>query len=829
MSREHSSESCRMHAAAHAMWAVSLTVVVLFSTSCATPVRAIQNSTKPAEGSQTGGGAKARSPSSPYATTSLNERAPRGTDEGQSPEFRPSIEVLIERLQSEDRRVVSYASELLSEMAAEGLDIRATLPALIDCLSTSAKRGNPNPAAIEALGDIGPSAREAVPDLLKILGTPFSDSFLNYYARSLAAKALAKIGAEPVAVVTALRRELNENESPEIRAAAASSLGSFRSHFALFLPDLILALRKDDTFGVHGYILESLAELGPVAEEAIPIVLEKLREDNFGHPNTYKAARTLSRIARASRHATTVVDVLIEALGSRHHSYPEEVAKALVEFSEADIDALIDMSKSRPSSGVVNVLGHFGRGSEKAVSRLCELTAGSSRQPRYLAIWWLGRIGQGDRRTVSRLREILRLGDVDVVPRDAVDRLFAFDALQQLGENPGRFERLVTTPPTTTRQLMRALSFGDERLFQVTRTMMLKIGQPMIPHLIDGLSVFVHSGLYKWGKPLSNQRSAAILEEMGQAAIPLLVERLRRPDRERLRRPDPGGGYRATEVLQKLNWRPEEQPMEIQVAYFSIRNDFEGLARLGEPALPAIVEKARQTDNHGTRQSALKVLAEMRAQDSIPIIVDGTRDAVESTRVLAYELLADLLDKDSFFTFIERASEDPSAIVRGKAIGSLRLKKYSPKEFPTFPLVRRALRDGDSFVRFNAFAFLEKYGREERAEVIDDLILMLAHEEAVDRNNAAIVLGKIDRCARLARGSLLKSKATDIVTILAGILRTGAERQGRVYVAETLGSMGKDAESALPALREAENTDSQEAVREACGVAVEKIARAVKE
>ncbi len=118
---------------------------------------------------------------------------------------------------------------------------------------------------ISALGEIGPDAAAAVPELVRILGEGEADS-------PVIAEAIGQIGYAAPGAVTRLKLYAEYNDQTEIDA-----------HYALFmlgedpeyhLQRLIDALNSE-SLGVVGKAFSYLGQIGPAASAAIPVLKEK--------------------------------------------------------------------------------------------------------------------------------------------------------------------------------------------------------------------------------------------------------------------------------------------------------------------------------------------------------------------------------------------------------------------------------------------------------------------------------------------------------------------------------------------------------------------------
>jgi CubicO group peptidase (beta-lactamase class C family)/HEAT repeat protein len=139
--------------------------------------------------------------------------------------------------------------------------------------------------AVQALGETGPEAREAVPYLIKALDDGDREVCWN------SARALGKIGTE---AVPALIRAL-EDDNENIRLGAAVALGAIGPGAKDAVPSLMRAL-KDRNDNIRENAAEALGKIGPDARQAVQALIHSLSdEDPFLNG---RAADALGRIGK---------------------------------------------------------------------------------------------------------------------------------------------------------------------------------------------------------------------------------------------------------------------------------------------------------------------------------------------------------------------------------------------------------------------------------------------------------------------------------------------------------------------------------------------------
>jgi HEAT repeat protein len=116
------------------------------------------------------------------------------------------------------------------EFSVLGTNAQSAVPALIEIVNQNISRHS-QISAVEALGNIGPSAKEAVPALL---GWTTNGDWL---VRFSAIESLGKVGAEPDRVVPVLLNAFLHD--PDVKIVAATALGEFGANAKPAVPALL--------------------------------------------------------------------------------------------------------------------------------------------------------------------------------------------------------------------------------------------------------------------------------------------------------------------------------------------------------------------------------------------------------------------------------------------------------------------------------------------------------------------------------------------------------------------------------------------------------------
>jgi HEAT repeat protein len=180
---------------------------------------------------------------------------------------------------------------------------------------------------IAALEKVGFADAAAVPRIMNLL----DDS--NPMIRMKASQALGQIGPQALAAVPALIRSLKD-PSAQVRCNAAWALGCVGSGTQV-IPPLIEALDDDDP-EVRRYSAFALSLLGPLADDAVPKLIERLEDARMG----YMAARALGAIGPGAKRS---IPHLVTALRGDCSITRMEYAGALGKFGVDAKQAVPDL------------------------------------------------------------------------------------------------------------------------------------------------------------------------------------------------------------------------------------------------------------------------------------------------------------------------------------------------------------------------------------------------------------------------------------------------------------------------------------------------------
>ncbi|MHB1558173.1 MAG: HEAT repeat domain-containing protein [Isosphaeraceae bacterium] len=247
-------------------------------------------------------------------------------------------------------------------LGAYGREAAGTVPVILPFL----KDEDPRVCwyAAEALANIGPEARDAVPALIEALqsdavATGKDEENYNVLTKApirlIAAYALARIGPDARAAVPALTAALSGPDS-RVRLTAAGALGRMGAAASPSVPDLVRLATRGSNIQVAVQAAESLRQLGPIARKELIAAMHdhdvEVRVNALGvltdprgatvvpvaeiarclddpDPQVRVAAASALSLAAARPEAVAVLPRLVAALGDRDSEVVAAAANAV--------------------------------------------------------------------------------------------------------------------------------------------------------------------------------------------------------------------------------------------------------------------------------------------------------------------------------------------------------------------------------------------------------------------------------------------------------------------------------------------------------------------
>lgn len=279
-------------------------------------------------------------------------------------------------------------------------------------------------AAVKKLTELGPQAREAIPVLKKILDRKGDDQVGELAARAVIAigpdsvsvpllseilskrnekyyiaEALGELGPAAAPAVPELK-QLLENKGYHVRRAGALALGKIGPAALDALPQLVQAL--DDPQEYHHYpgqIAQAIASIGP---QAVPYLITVLETENFTIREG--VAKTLGEIGAD---AETAIPALIEKLSDKDKR-PHIYASALGKIGPKAIPALLNIIENANEEAIrrmyaVYAIGEMGSKAKDTVPDLIKRLEDLTLQIHTIEA--LGKIGPDAHEAVPHLIE----------------------------------------------------------------------------------------------------------------------------------------------------------------------------------------------------------------------------------------------------------------------------------------------------------------------------------------------------------------------------------------------------------------------------------------
>ena len=260
--------------------------------------------------------------------------------------------------------------------------------------------------AMVALGNIGPAAKSAVPAIVKALQDGKTDG-----VRYAAAYALGQIGAGDKPSRAALAKAI-EDDDPFLQVVAAWALARVAKDDKQIqdkATKLILAGLTADKVEVRRAAARAFAEINPPPEVVAPVLIKAIQdEDEAVIGNAVDALASLGPaiVPRIVKNGLTNKDLQLHAVRCL-----AKIGPAAKEAAPALAEALKD-AEGEYRREVQFVLGMFGADSAPAVPELIKSLASEDDQVRNSAIYALGKIGPAAKDAQPELRKKLT-GDDD--------------------------------------------------------------------------------------------------------------------------------------------------------------------------------------------------------------------------------------------------------------------------------------------------------------------------------------------------------------------------------------------------------------------------------
>lgn len=234
--------------------------------------------------------------------------------------------------------------------------------------------------AVAGLGVIGPPAKKAVPDLIRLLADE------QPITRMLAAQALGEIGLESELDARKVIFMLRDVD-PDVRQFALYALMNVGPNS---IPALEKMLSDTEPVYVRTACLQALANQGPPAKAVLPTVIKLLSD-----PEAEIRAQSAATAAAIGADAKDALPALFENLLDKDAQVQMYSFQAAMIVGQADRKALLDALKAANAKGRWNapVLGNGLTGKQAVAALLKDLSAKDA-DNRAMAALALGRLGK---------------------------------------------------------------------------------------------------------------------------------------------------------------------------------------------------------------------------------------------------------------------------------------------------------------------------------------------------------------------------------------------------------------------------------------------------
>jgi HEAT repeat protein len=219
-----------------------------------------------------------------------------------------SAHALVAALKDANSIVRRKAAEALYHTGAD----KSFAPALLAALDENGPQGFAG--VMRALGQMGPDAKQAVPQLLAAVQD--EDSWVRYAAADALGNILAggAAGASPAV--------------PNIKAIVAA----------------LIPLLKDPEPQLPVIAIDALGKIGPPSADAVPALIESLKARRYDIRR--KAAETLGLIGEPAKAAIPGLTALLK---DEYHDVSDKAVEALSKMGPAALGGLTDALKDRKS------------------------------------------------------------------------------------------------------------------------------------------------------------------------------------------------------------------------------------------------------------------------------------------------------------------------------------------------------------------------------------------------------------------------------------------------------------------------------------------------
>jgi HEAT repeat protein len=593
-------------------------------------------------------------------------------------------------------------------------------------------------AAAVALADLGPAAAPAVPALVSALQVSDEHVRLN------SAIALGKIGAPAV--------------------------------------DRVVKLLKNTSPSDRYYAIWTLGWIGPAAKSATPMVIQSLADKDNGVRR--KAAYTLGRIAPDAK---TAIPPLIQAFADSNEDVRKAAAESLAKFGAESAPALLDALHNESLTlriEAIRALGSLGSEAKSAIPQLNALFQKGEGKLAFEASDALGKIGKpavpaladalkSDRPEVrSRAIQVLGKVGADAVPvlvdaladKQADVRVNAASALTPLRMSDKMVVLALAhavhdTDARVRQQSLRALQMLGSGAKLASPKLVEALKSESTQERLQVLNVLQNIGedeknivpaaaeLLKDGNASVRQAAVSLLGSQGASALSHLIAALKDTDTN--------VRFTAVNALQRVPGDIKEAlpalvPILTQASPFQRRNVVTLLGRMGEPAVPHLLDLVKKSPDSFTRSLAISALGSIgpEAKKATPTLIKSAlqdnyiaarRNAIQAIAAIEPDALSELFAKVR-----KHNDEKTRQAIYGALMGQVGKKTFGPA-MPAklvVPHLIEATKDTSANVRFVALQGLANLGPDAK-DAVPAVTALVDDSDPRVRNQAKTTLQRI--------------------------------------------------------------------------------------
>ena len=714
-----------------------------------------------------------------------------------------SVAELIEDLSSGDDRTRRDAAMFLSDLAAESSDAVEAVPALVKALDDSEQQVWFH--SVTALSRLGPDAAPAIPKLIDDLGRMSRRGVNVKWYRS--AHALGQIGEEAVEPLL----EACENSRSSIRAGAAKAFEWIPEAVEKSVPILIKLLEDDDED-----VRDTAADtLGVLPEPALSSL-----KANMNHSNPLTRGATYQALGVMGADASDLAEPLLDQLSSETnttalHKGIDALAKmnAPVEPFAERVQALFPRQEEAVQQAVANAI--LSLPGEVTVPMLVQLMENSAPNISVRAAELLGHLGP---RAKEALLPLLEKAQAQLTAEEPTT--IYQDAYTEIGLPgiPILLEQLQTDSSDDDSDWIAPMLAGYGMIGVDSLKKGLHAGEPGQINVILNAFTLMESqaaeaaneiaDLTRHNEPGIRSTAVKALASIGikPARFSEIIEPLLADTSLEVRQAAVGSLQKVPEAaegqLGKLKVLLDDPSAELrESALLALSSVGQRAADVADQAATLLADP-----NLEVKKAAILALGAFRSAPTLAIRqLDWLgHHGDNAVRLLVLESLSKLSDqaKASLPLFESSLDHDDNAI-RLAALEGFSMIESQPEKL--LPILMRALKDDDQAIRHASLKAMTSLD-DEAAPAIPALIKRL--EEGQDRD---LALGVLRR---------LPSEAAYLDNYISALEHD--DPGVRAFGCRALGNLGREAESALPGLRQARR-DRYRFVRDQANEAIKRI------